>query len=268
MWISMPSAHQSSSVISRLGVDCPWWSAPHPGGRGVVATCSSETRRYGVRSAMPISEAARRLPPGTIYVRPDMPHYARVLRQIMAALQHISPLLEPVSIDEADLDCSELERLIGGPEAIGRRAKTLIREPVGLTASVGLGPNRLIAKLASDSHKPDGLTVVAAQAVQGFLDPMPLSVLHGVGAKSAPRLERHGVRTVGDVRRLSLEALRRHLGAQAGTGVYLQAQGIADDRGYPDSERQLISKETTFGKDVTDPAVLRDTLRWAAQKVG
>ncbi|MFE8033864.1 DNA polymerase IV [Thiohalocapsa marina] len=238
-----------------------------PGGRGVVATCSYEARRYGVRSAMPIAVAARRLPPETVYVRPDMARYARVSREIMRVLQTLSPAVEPVSIDEAYLDCSGLEQLIGPPEVIGRRAKAAIREAVGLTASVGLGPNRLIAKLASDSHKPDGLTLVPAEQVQAFLDPMPLAVLRGVGVKTAPRLERLGLRTVGDVRRLPLETLRRQLGARAGTAAHQQARGIADDRVYPERERQSISKETTFGEDVTDPEALRETLRWAAQEV-
>ncbi|MBK1634035.1 hypothetical protein CKO31_25610 [Thiohalocapsa halophila] len=161
-----------------------------------------------------------------------------------------------------------MERLIGPPESIGRQTKAKIRDAVGLTASVGIGPNRLIAKLASDADKPDGLTVVLQDAIHGFLDPMLLSVLRGVGAKTAARLQRVGLKTVGDVRGLSLEALRRHLGARAGTQAHVQVQGIADDRVYPAGERKSISKETTFSEDVTDPVVLQDTLRWAAQEVG
>ena len=238
-----------------------------PGKRGVVATCSYEARRYGVHSAMPISEAARRLPPQAVYVRPDMQRYSRVSAAVMSALRDISPVVEPVSIDEAYLDISGLGQLIGPSEVIGRQAKAAIENTVGLTASVGIGPNRLIAKLASDSQKPNGLTVVSAERVNAFLDPMPLAVLRGVGAKTAPRLERLGLTTVGDVRRLALEVLRRELGARAGTAVHQQAHGIADDRVYPAAERQSISKETTFGEDVTDAAVLRNTLRWAAQEV-
>jgi len=239
-----------------------------PGKRGVVATCSYEARRYGVHSAMPISEAARRLPPETVYVRPRMDDYARVSRQVMQALETISPVVEKVSIDEAYLDVSGMESLVGPPEIIGRRAKDAIRDAVALTGSVGIGPNRLIAKLASDYRKPDGLTVVLPEQVGEFLDTMPLTVLRGVGVKTAPRLQRMALKTVGDVRRLSLEELRRSLGARAGAQVHLQARGIADDRVYPASERKSISKETTFGEDIVDPAVLRDTLRWAAQEVG
>jgi len=239
-----------------------------PGKRGVVATCSYEARRYGVHSAMPISEAARRLPPETVYVRPSMERYVRVSRQIMEVLQTLATVVEKISIDEAYLDVTGLERLMGPPEVIGRRAKAKIRKAVNLTASVGIGPNRLIAKLASDTEKPDGLTVVPADRVGDFLDPMPLSVLRGVGVKTARRLKREGPKTVGDVRRLSLEELRRVLGARAGTQVHLQTRGIADDQVYPASERKSISKETTFAEDITDSTVLKDTLRWAAQEVG
>jgi len=239
-----------------------------PGKRGVVATSSYEARRYGVHSAMPISEAVRRLPPETVYVRPRMEDYARVSRQVMSALETVSPVVEKVSIDEAFLDVSGLERLVGPPEIIGQRAKAAVRESVALTASVGIGPNRLIAKLASDYRKPDGLTVVLPERVREFLDPMPLTVLRGVGEKTAPRLQRLGLKTVGDVSRLSLEELRRQLGAKAGTHVYSQARGNADDQVYPASERKSISKETTFAEDITDLAVLKDTLRWAAQEVG
>ncbi len=239
-----------------------------PGRRGVVATCSYEARRYGVHSAMPIAEAARRLPPDTLYVRPRMADYARVSRQIMAALETLSPVVEQVSIDEAYLDVSGLERLVGSPQRIGQRAKSLIQATVGLTASVGIGPNRLIAKLASEYRKPDGLTLVPADRVQSFLDPMPLTALRGLGAKTAPLLQRLGLRTVADVRGTPLAELRRHLGAQLGTRIHAQAHGIASDAVQAATDRKSISKETTFEQDVSDPTVLRDTLQWAAQEVG
>ncbi|MCU7922458.1 MAG: DNA polymerase IV [Candidatus Thiodiazotropha sp. (ex Dulcina madagascariensis)] len=239
-----------------------------PGKRGVVATCSYEARRYGVRSAMPISEAARRLPPETLYVRPNMARYGKVSQRIMEALEQISPLVEKVSVDEAFLDISGMERLAGSPENIGQRAKAVIHEAVGLSASVGIGPNRLIAKLASDYQKPDGLTVVLPDQLQTFLDPQPLTVLRGLGAKSAPILHRLGLQTVADVRRLSLLELRRHLGNLAGTKIHEQARGIASDCVHLNTERKSISKETTFNEDITDQEVLRDTLHWAAQEVG
>jgi DNA polymerase IV len=239
-----------------------------PGGRGVVATCSYEARRFGVRSAMPMAQAVRRLPAETVYVRPRMAHYAQVSQRIMAVLETLSPRVEQVSVDEAYLDVSGLTNLIGPPLAIGAQVKARIWEAVGLTASVGIGPNRLIAKLASEAQKPEGLTVVPAEQVGDFLAPRPFTVLRGVGVKTAPRLERLGVKTVGDVRELSLETLRQHLGARTGTQLYQQAQGIADDGVYPNRPRQSISRETTFPEDVTDPRVLETTLRRVAQEVG
>jgi DNA polymerase-4 len=239
-----------------------------PGRRGVVATCSYEARRYGVHSAMPISEAARRLPPETVYLRPDITRYGEVSQQIMETLESLSPVVEKVSVDEAFLDISGMERLIGSPEEIGRRAKQLILQKVGLSASVGIGSNRLIAKLASDYQKPDGLTVVLKDQVQAFLDPQPLTVLRGLGIKSAPLLQRLGLRTVADVRRLSLLDLRRHLGELAGSKIYEQARGIASDSVHRDTERKSISKETTFNEDISDSEILRETLHWAAQEVG
>ncbi|AGA91100.1 nucleotidyltransferase/DNA polymerase involved in DNA repair [Thioflavicoccus mobilis 8321] len=251
----------------------PWRGLPvvvgaAPGTRGVVATCSYEARRYGVRSAMPIAEAVRRLPPETVYLRPRMGDYAAVSRQVMAALGDISPVVEKVSIDEAFLDLSGLAGLIGPPAAIGALTKAAIRAAVGLSASVGIGPNRLIAKLASEHRKPDGLTVVHPEQVQTFLDPLPFRVLRGVGAKTSARLDGAGVKTVADVRRLPLVELRRLLGARVGAEVHLQARGIADDRVDPARERKSISKETTFPEDVADVAVLRDAVLWAAQEVG
>jgi DNA polymerase-4 len=238
-----------------------------PGQRGVVATCSYEARRFGVHSAMPIAQAVRRLPPETVYVRPRMARYAQVSEQVMAVLATISPLLERVSIDEAYLDVSGLAALVGPPAVIGQRVKARIWDAVGLTASVGIGPNRLIAKLACEARKPDGLTVVPAEQVDAFLAPMPCTALRGVGAKTAPKLAQLGVETVADVRRLPLETLRRHLGARAGAHLAQQAQGIADDRVDSARPRKSISKETTFPEYVTDPCLLADTLRWAAQEV-
>jgi DNA polymerase-4 len=239
-----------------------------PGKRGVVATCSYEARRYGVRSAMPISEAARRLPPETVYLRPDISRYGKVSQTIMKTLENLSPIVEKVSVDEAYLDITGMERLFGNPQAIGNRAKGLIHDCVELTASVGIGPNRLIAKLASDYQKPDGLTVVMPYQVDDFLAPLPLTVLRGLGTKSAPILQQLGLKTVADVRKLTLLELRRHLGRLAGTRIYQQARGIASDKVSKGSARKSISKETTFNEDITDPEILRETLHWAAQEVG
>jgi len=237
-----------------------------PGGRGVVATCSYEARTFGVRSAMPINDAYRRCP-DAVYLRPRMAQYQAVSRQLRAVLDTFTPVVEPISIDEAFLDISGLDGLFGPPEAIGRRIKEAVRATVGLTASVGIGPNRLVAKLASDFRKPDGLVVVAPEEVLGFLGPQPVGVLRGVGARTLPILEGLGLRTIADLRRLSLAELQRHLGPRAATSLYQQARGIASDRVGEQGPRKSLSKETTFAQDVTDTRMLHDTLRRLAGAV-
>jgi len=237
-----------------------------PGGRGVVATCSYEARAFGIRSAMPINEAYRRCPQA-VYLRPRIEHYRAVARQIRAVMGSCSPVVEPVSIDEAFLDLTGMERLAGPPEAIGRRLKAEILGAVRLTASVGIGPNRLVAKLASDFEKPDGLTFVPPERVLGFLGALPVGVLRGLGTKTLPRLERLGIRTVAELRALSLERLQALLGARAAVSLYQQARGIASDRVGEGAERQSLSKEVTFLEDVSDSRRLRDTLGELAQEV-
>ena len=237
-----------------------------PGGRGVVATCSYEARRFGIHSAMPINEAHRRCP-DAVYLRPRMAHYLEVAREIRAVMATCTPVVEPISIDEAFLDVSGLGHLIGPPETIGAQIKAAIRAAVGLTASVGIAPNRLVAKIASDFDKPDGLVVVPAAQVLDFLGGQPVGVLRGVGNRTLPILKRLGLNTVADLRGLSLTQLQAHLGSRAATNLYQQARGIASDRVGERTARQSLSKETTFGVDVTDPGVLRDTLRALAAEV-
>ena len=238
-----------------------------PGHRGVVATCSYEARRFGIRSAMPIAEAQRRCP-DAVYLRPDMPRYGAESRKLMKLLSALSPVVEPVSIDEAYLDISGLEQLLGPPEAIGRKAKRLIADRLGLGASVGIGPNRLIAKLASDYRKPDGLTLVAPDAVAAFLAPLPVERLRGVGARAGEQLERMGIRTVAQLRVCPAPLLARHLGRNAAEGLLRQAAGIASDRVGGSEGRKSISRETTFETDVLDEQRLRDVLLELASEVG
>lgn len=238
-----------------------------PGNRGVVATCSYEARKYGIRSAMPISEAYRRCP-DAIYLRPNMDRYVAISQQVMITLGDISPVVEPASIDEAYIDISGLERLTGTPEEIGRLTKLTILEKVGLNSSVGIGPNRLIAKLASEHQKPDGLVVIRPDQVQDFLDPMPVSNLRGVGPKTHGGLQQLDIYTVEQLRTHSLEQLQKHFGSKGGQHLYDQARGIASDRVGTQGGRQSISKETTFNQDETDPQRLREHLRALASEVG
>lgn len=237
-----------------------------PGNRGVVATCSYEARAYGICSAMPISEAYKRCP-DAIYLRPDMERYVAVSQQVMKCLQAVSPVIEPVSIDEAYLDISGLQRLFGSAEVIGQRAKALIQDSLQLTASVGIGPNRLIAKLASDAQKPDGLTVIPSEDVLNFLSPMPVSNLRGAGKQTLKTFNRFQIHTVGQLRKISLDELKRQFGNKSGTHFHNQSRGISSDNVGAERERQSISKETTFNEDVSDQDLLRNTLLWLSSEV-
>ena len=240
-----------------------------PGKRGVVATCSYEARRYGVHSAMPISEAARRLPPETVYVRPRMDDYARVSRQVMGVLETASRRSSSRSRSTRRIWMSP------GWSASWVRPRSSASGPRRRSGRRSASPPRSGSARTGSSPSwrpiptsPMGSRWCRARVCRRSSTPCRSRCCAGWASRPQPRLQRLGLKTVGDVRRLSLEALRRQLGARAGTEVHLQARGIADDRVYPASERKSISKETTFAEDVTDPAVLRDTLRWAAQEVG
>ncbi len=237
-----------------------------PGHRGVVAAASYEAREFGIHSAMPIAEACRRCP-GAVYLRPDMAKYQRLSRRVFAIFDEITPVVEQASIDEAYLDVSGLDGLWGPPDAIGREIRARIRAKTGLTASVGIGPNRLVAKLASESCKPDGLCVVRPDEVLAFLDPMPVSNLRGLGRRTLELVAGLGIGTVGELRRAPVSKLQEQLGDRLAENFLRQANGIASAEVVPDRARKSISKETTFARDVRDPGLLHDTLRELAASV-
>jgi DNA polymerase-4 len=237
-----------------------------PGHRGVVAAASYEARRFGVRSAMPIAEACRRCP-DAVFLRPDLEKYRRASLQVFRILESLTPAVEAASIDEAYLDVSGLEKLLGTPETIGHEIKRRIFAETGLTASVGIGPNRLIAKLGSEYHKPDGLTMVSPDQVLDFLAPMPVSNLRGLGRQTQKVFDRIGIRTVEQLRAVPLPRLEEHLGKKAAASFHRQAFGIAPDQVAPGQGRKSISKETTFEVDVRDHTVLHDVLRGLAADV-
>ncbi len=237
-----------------------------PGRRGVVAAASYEARKFGIHSAMPISEAWRRCP-HAVYVRPDINKYRQVSQQVLRILETITPTVEAASIDEAYLDVTGLEKLIGTPEMIGRKIKQRVFAQTGLTISVGLGPNRLIAKLGSEYRKPDGLTVVTPDQVLEFLAPMPVANLRGLGRQTQKIFDRLHIRTVAQLRAVPLQTLAQHLGQKAAASFHRQALGIASHDVVPDRQRKGISKETTFEADIRDNAVLRDALRRLASDV-
>jgi DNA polymerase-4 len=237
-----------------------------PGHRGVVAAASYEARRFGIHSAMPISEAYRRCP-DAVFLHPDMEKYRRQSRQVFQILETLSPAVEAASIDEAYLDVSGLEKLLGPPATIGYEIKQRILSGTGLTASVGIGPNRLIAKLGSEHHKPDGLTVVSPEQVLDFLAPMPVSNLRGLGRQTQKIFKRLGINTVKQLRTFPLPRLEEQLGKKAAANFHRQALGIASDQILPGQRRKSISKETTFAADTRDNAMLHDVLRGLAADV-
>jgi nucleotidyltransferase/DNA polymerase involved in DNA repair len=234
-------------------------------GRGVVAACSYEARAAGVRSALPISQAWR-LCPDAVFLRPRFARYAQVSEAVFSVLCRYTDRLEPLSIDEAFLDVTGSDRLFGGGAAVGRRIKESVREELGLVASVGVAPNKFVAKVASDLEKPDGFVVVQPEEVAAFLAPLPLGRLWGVGPKTADRLMRVGLRTIGDVARLRPRDLSGLLGEGAEHLVRL-ARGEDDRPVEPGAAAKSLGAETTFEEDVDDPEVVRRALLALADRV-
>lgn len=237
-----------------------------PGNRGVVAAASYEARKFGIRSAMPIGEASRRCPQA-VYLRPDMSRYREASQAVFTILESISPAVEKASIDEAYLDISGLEKIVGPPQRIGQLIRERIHTGTQLTASVGVGPNRLVAKLASEACKPDGLLVVPAEHVAEWLAPMPVSNLRGLGRKTGLIFDEMGIRTIGELRRASRDRLAKRLGNKAIDSYLRQANGIASARIVTDRRRKSISKERTFGSDTSNRARLHEVLRELAAGV-
>jgi DNA polymerase-4 len=237
-----------------------------PGHRGVAATANYRAREFGICSAMPISEAYRRCP-DAVFLRPNMAKYAEVSREIFRILRTITPVVEPISVDEAYLDLTGLEKLFGPPETIGYEIKRRILEETGLTASVGIGPNRLIAKLGSEHQKPDGLTVVHPEQVQDFLAPMPVANLRGLGRQTQKVFSRLGITTIAQLRSIPTRYLVEHLGQNAAEKFHAQSLGLASSRVITARNRKSISKETTFGEDIEDRDTLHDVLRQLAADV-
>lgn len=236
-----------------------------PAGRGVVAAASYEARRFGVHSAMSAARA-RQLCPTGVFRRPRMQRYVDVSGQILAILQEYTPLVEPLSIDEAFLDVTGCERLFGSAAAIGRTIKDRVRREVGLTASVGVAPNKFLAKLASDLEKPDGFVVIEAAAARDTLAALPVRKLWGVGEVSERELRRHGIRTIGDLARAPRSLLAGCFGEHAAQLLDLAA-GRDDRPVIPAHEAKSIGNEVTFAADIADPEELRGVLDLLAEKV-
>lgn len=224
------------------------------GGRGVVAAASYEARRFGIRSAMPMREALKRCPQ-VLCVRPRMARYKEVSREVFAVFGEFTDLVQGLSLDEAFLDVTASQSLHGTPEAMAREIKRRIQLRTGLTASVGVAPNKLLAKMASEMNKPDGLTVIRAEEAQALLGPMPVGRLYGIGRKTAARLEERGIHTLGQLR-AAPEAVLRPLFGRDTRKMRDRAAGIDERPVEPDVEEQQISHEQTFDSDIADRSAL------------
>jgi len=235
------------------------------GRRGVVSAASYEARRFGVHSAMPGFEA-RRLCPEGIFLPVRMSRYLEVSRVIFDLLRGFAPLVVQVSVDEAFLDLSGTAAIYGSPREIGRRLKDLIKDRVGLTCSVGLAPNRLVAKIASDFDKPDGLVVVPPEEAAGFLAPLPVAKLPGVGPKMVARLRTVGVERVAHLRRFSPEELARVAGSLGGW-LHKAAWGLDDSALEQEPERKSISAEETLAEDTAKEEELVPILAHQALRI-
>ncbi len=234
-------------------------------GRGIVATCSYEARKYGVHSAQPISQAWRLCPNG-IYLRPDMAKYERASGKVMSILLEFTDLVEQISIDEAFLDVTGSYRLLGRGPQIARKIKTRIRDELRLTASVGVASNKFVAKVASDLEKPDGLVVVEPGREKEFLAALPIGRLWGVGAKTEVYFRSSGLERIGQLADLARSELAPRLG-RGGEHLWQLAQGIDDRPVSPEEGYKSIGHEITFDHDTGDARLLHDTLLELTERV-
>lgn len=234
------------------------------GNRGVVAAASYESRQYGIRSAMPMAEARRRCSQ-LLQVRPRFAVYEQVSRQVFEVFREFTPLVEGLSLDEAFLDVTASLKLFGTGEDIATRVKSRILETTGLTASVGVAGNKLVAKIASDLDKPDGLVIVTPDNLRRTLDPLPVAVIPGIGPETLTRLRGAGIDTVQDLRCAEAHVLEALFGRFA-ERTRQRASGIDDRPVVPQREEKSISAEETYDSDIDNPAVLYARLQGLAER--
>ena len=237
-----------------------------PEQRGVVSAANYVARRYGVHSAMP-SVVAHRLCPHGVYLPPRISYYAEASRQIREIFERFTPLVEPLSLDEAFLDVGGSEGLFGSAAEIGQKIKQTVHQETRLVVSVGVAPNKFLAKIASDFKKPDGFFVVEPGEVQAFLDPLPVERLWGVGKQGSKVFQRLGIRTIGQLRQWPIDTLVSNFGSH-GEHLWRLAHGIDDEPVVPEREAKSISHETTFEEDIADLEILRAWLVDLTEQVG
>ena len=229
-----------------------------PSGRGVVAAASYEARGFGIHSAMPAARAIR-LCPEAIFIRPDFKRYAAESEKIFAIFRDFSPIVQTLSLDEAYIDVTDHLAPLGSATAIATEIRRRVADETGLTVSVGAASNKLVAKIASDYDKPDGLTVVPPAQVSHFLAPLPIRRLHGVGPRTEERLHTMGVRTISDLRSLSLDRLLARFGVW-GRSLWLHSRGIDERPVRTERVRKSLSTERTFSEDLVDPSQMDGVL--------
>lgn len=225
------------------------------GVRGVVTSANYEARKFGIKAAMPVGRA-QRLAPHAIFIPPDHKRYSEVSEHIMEIFHSFTPLVEPISLDEAFLDVTKAKRLLGDGRAIATAIRAKVEEQEGITCSVGIASSKFIAKLASQRCKPNGMLEIPDDRVLTFLHPLPVSALWGVGPKTNEALERLGLHTVGDIAQTPEQTLIRALGQAAGQSLYELAWGRDDRDVIPEEPDKSISAAETFDRDIDDPEII------------
>lgn len=234
--------------------------------RGVVSSASYEARKFGVHSAQPMATAMRLCPKG-IFLPGRMSRYKEVSKQVFEIFYRFTPLVEPLSIDEAFLDVTGSERLLGKPVEIAKKIKQVVFEETGLTVSAGVAPSKFVAKIASDIDKPDGLTVVPHGKVREFLDPLPVKKMWGVGKKTQEALARLNIRTFRDLRQMPVKVLEQRFGKH-GIKMHQLAKGIDEREVITEHEAKSVGHEQTFMEDILDLEAVKKEILSLANKVG
>jgi len=255
----MDAFYASASLLSRPELKGTPVIIAGAGNRGVVLSATYEARAFGVTAAMPTARALRLCPQATI-VAPDYGRYERISKAVMAVFASVTPIVEPLSLDEAFLDVSGARRRLGTPSQIAQQIRDTIADEQGITCSAGVASTKFIAKLASGLAKPDGLLVVPQAEVVGFLHQLPVGALWGVGERTEEALRRLGLHTVADIAHTPLETLRRALGDNAGPALHALAWGQDTRSVVPTHRERSIGADETFSFDVDDPAYIHRQL--------
>ncbi|MBN1843872.1 MAG: DNA polymerase IV, partial [Deltaproteobacteria bacterium] len=263
--LDMDSFYPSVEVLDNPELKCKPVIVGGTRERGVVSSASYEARKFGVHSAQPIVTAMRLCPKG-IFLPVRMSRYKEMSSRVFKIFRLFTPLVEPVSIDEAFLDVTGSTRLFGQPDDIAIKIKNMVRKETGLTVSAGVAPSKFVAKIASDIDKPDGLTIVPPDRVREFLEPLSIDKMWGVGKKTQGKLHRLGIQTIGDLARFPADVLEKKLGKH-GAGMHQLAQGIDERDVIPATDAKSVGNEKTFPQDILQLDFVRKEILFLADKV-